>query len=216
MSVHPCPMPRCVDPRDPAKNAPLVTTPLCEPHRSRLNFQLLDVPSTYVRLDLALGSHGKASDVRVSRGKPEPPTPLNVGVRALQEDLVRLLLTAEDELRLALDLPSFVAGEVREGVALTAASEFLAVRLDRLLAEPTGILLAVDLDQLLGTIRRALGLAKLVHRLPAPCPSCELLTLRRDDGASFVRCVNDACNRSFSEDDYARLVLILASDRRSS
>jgi hypothetical protein len=69
--------------------------------------------------------------------------------------------------------------------------------------------------------RRARTLAQdwsLVHNLPAPCPYCWTLTLRRDDGASFVYCDHrhGGCGRRWVEADYQRLVLILASEAKES
>jgi predicted RNA-binding Zn-ribbon protein involved in translation (DUF1610 family) len=67
--------------------------------------------------------------------------------------------------------------------------------------------------------RRARTLAQdwpLVHKLPAPCPDCGTLTLRRDNGASFVYCDDrhDGCGRHWSEADYARLILILVTEAK--
>lgn len=56
----------------------------------------------------------------------------------------------------------------------------------------------------------------LIHKLPAPCPYCWTLTLRRDNGASFVYCDDrhGGCGRRWAEDDYRRLVLILVSEAK--
>lgn len=52
------------------------------------------------------------------------------------------------------------------------------------------------------------------HRLPAPCPTCDQQQLTRWDGADHVTC--GSCGRTWTEHDYARLVLVLASDRGTS
>jgi len=56
----------------------------------------------------------------------------------------------------------------------------------------------------------------LVHKLPAPCPYCWTLTLRRDNGASFVYCDHrhGGCGRRWTEQDYNRLVLILVTEAK--
>lgn len=56
----------------------------------------------------------------------------------------------------------------------------------------------------------------LVHKLPAPCPYCWTLTLRRDNGASFVYCDDHhgGCGRRWTEADYTRLVLILVTEAK--
>jgi hypothetical protein len=58
----------------------------------------------------------------------------------------------------------------------------------------------------------------LVHKLPAPCPYCWTLTLRRDNGARFVYCDqrHGGCDRRWTEDDYERLVLILVTDAKEA
>lgn len=58
----------------------------------------------------------------------------------------------------------------------------------------------------------------LIHKLPAWCPYCATLTLRRDNGASFVYCDDrhGGCGRRWTEGDYARLVLILVGEAKES
>lgn len=58
-------------------------------------------------------------------------------------------------------------------------------------------------------LRRATGNDDLVHRLPAPCPRCDLLTLIREDGEDRVKC--RFCHAEWQEHEYRRLVLVLAS-----
>ena len=60
--------------------------------------------------------------------------------------------------------------------------------------------------------RRALGLNTLVHRLPAPCPSCDMRTLIRVDGDDVVRC--RACHTSWAESEYRLLVRVLVEENR--
>jgi hypothetical protein len=56
----------------------------------------------------------------------------------------------------------------------------------------------------------------LVHKLPAPCPNCDLTSLRRDNGADFVYCDSKVggCGWRWTEQDYRRLVLILVTEAR--
>lgn len=60
-------------------------------------------------------------------------------------------------------------------------------------------------------LRRTTGQDRLVHRIKAPCPSCDQRTLTREDGAEKVTCANRDCNRVWTEDEYARLALVAAS-----
>ena len=69
--------------------------------------------------------------------------------------------------------------------------------------------------------RRARTLAQdwpLVHKLPAWCPYCLTLTLRRDNGAAFVYCCrrNGGCGRNWDEEAYPRLVYMLVSEAKES
>lgn len=70
-------------------------------------------------------------------------------------------------------------------------------------------------QQVLGLVRRAeraAGLDRLVHHLPVPCPTCDVRALVREDGADQVDC--GACGRVWTEDEYRRLVVVVASDYR--
>lgn len=69
---------------------------------------------------------------------------------------------------------------------------------------------ATEVDQKLTELRGVHGLTRLRHRLPAPCPSCELLAVYRDDGADWIEC--GGCGRLWSEAEWARLVTVLAGE----
>lgn len=69
---------------------------------------------------------------------------------------------------------------------------------------------AEELRETVATLRGVLGRADLRHRLPAPCPDCEMLTLYREDGAEYVEC--GSCHRLWSEDEYAWLVRIAVEE----
>ena len=58
----------------------------------------------------------------------------------------------------------------------------------------------------------------LVHKLPAPCPYCRTLTLRRDNGAKFVYCDDrdGGCDRRWPEEDYRRFVHVLITEAEAS
>jgi len=69
---------------------------------------------------------------------------------------------------------------------------------------------AVDIGQLHNQVTRVLGLTELVHRLPAACPTCDRKALTRHNGHDRVEC--GSCGRIWTEDEYRRLVGVLASD----
>ena len=69
---------------------------------------------------------------------------------------------------------------------------------------------ADELRSIRSTLRTTFGYGRYVDRLPAPCPDCDMMSLYRDDGASWVECGN--CGRLWSENEYQRLCVILAAD----
>lgn len=79
-------------------------------------------------------------------------------------------------------------------------------------ADRTGGDAARTIIALAGRCRVLLGMTRLVHRLPVPCPTCGVAALTREDGASEVRC--QSCGRAEPEERYARLAMILAEDMR--
>jgi hypothetical protein len=69
---------------------------------------------------------------------------------------------------------------------------------------------AADIHRLVRQLRAATGMGALVHRLAAPCPTCDLVELVREDGADYVECRN--CHRLWTEEEYRRLCIILAAE----
>lgn len=187
MSVHPCPVRGCRDPLDPAGNPPLVATPICDRDLGRLRLALLEAPATYVALAQHIGDTSSPSGgerVAVSKSRP---LPINAEVRALQETLCRLLADAEDALRLELGfIPRPRRG--REGPTIVGVVRFLEPRLEQALKVDTVLDAALDLLRLGADVRRVLGLTRLVHRLPTPCPDCGAFELTREDGDELVVC----------------------------
>jgi hypothetical protein len=73
---------------------------------------------------------------------------------------------------------------------------------------------ADELRGLVRTLRIITGTARLVVRLPTPCPDCDLLSLIRQDGADHVECTQ--CRRLWTEDEYRRLAVVLAETMREA
>lgn len=73
-----------------------------------------------------------------------------------------------------------------------------------------GLAAALRMLELHDRTRILAGRGELVHKLPAPCPRCERLTLVRPNGKDHVEC--EACKDRWAEDDYKRLCLVLSSD----
>lgn len=62
--------------------------------------------------------------------------------------------------------------------------------------------------RLVAEAERGTGTDPLVHRLPAPCPSCDTLALVREDGEDQVSC--RVCHNAWTEERYRLLVRVLA------
>jgi hypothetical protein len=185
-----------------------IDTTLCERHRRRAATSLAELPRYYVRLALAMVPGTSSAGDRIS-GSRTPPLPINVTARALQDDMVRVVRSTENDYRRHRAWSTARRRHLRESVALDAGVGFLCRHFDALIETSFGVDAALDVLRIVSASRTVLGLDRLVHRLPAPCPSCDSMALERESGADRVRCRN--CGREFTEDEYARLVLILAS-----
>lgn len=97
--------------------------------------------------------------------------------------------------------PEDVAGRIIDGGAI------VAVDLD-------GAQAGVEILDLAEAARRYLGHTRGKDRLPAVCPSleCGAAALVRWHGASEVTC--EQCGRTWPEEDYRRLVIVLAAEQR--
>lgn len=102
----------------------------------------------------------------------------------------------------------------RRGVRFAESCGWLADRVTPLLASDGGETAGLEFLALASRCQAALGTGRLVHRLPAPCPSCDLKALQREDGKDAVRCTS--CRREWSPVEYERLVLVLASESTTS
>lgn len=193
-----CPAGKCAE--------TITQPPLCGEHTRLVTVGLVELPSYYVQLALAMVPGSTVSE-RVSTSRTYG-LPINVTARMLQEDMCALVRDAERDYRRAKGW-SPTPRRGREGRALSLGVVFLARNLPDLLVMSWGVDVAVDILRLVRTSRHVLGLDRLIHKLPAPCPSCDLLTLEREDGANQVIC--RSCGNAYSEDEYVRLTLILTS-----
>lgn len=147
----------------------------------------------------------------VVSGSRTPPAPLSIGRASLADDLLRLYTTVEDHLRDQLGAQSAIRwvrmGDrtvaVRESAQWSRALAYVRAGWAALLVAEAGRLLAEQLMAMTISASRALGTDRLVHRLEAPCPSCNALSLRRFDGADRVEC--EMCGRTETEETYAWL-----------
>jgi hypothetical protein len=100
--------------------------------------------------------------------------------------------------------------------AVSRFVRFLLAQHDRACRLLFAVEYLTELHQLWATARTYAQDWPLIHKLPAPCPYCWTLTLRRDNGASFVYCDphHGGCGRRWTEPDYQRLVLILVTEAK--
>lgn len=203
MTIKPCPYPHCVGPDG---NAVLTAEGICASCRVKVERDLIGLAETYTRLHLALVPGRTSVDDKVS-GTKSPAPPLRLSMLVHSTMLVEILTTWETELRqhLALSLPERAT---RDGWRIQHAARFLTRRLDMACAVAPAS--AVDLCHGIAGARRLLGLTRLLHRLSAPCPDCDLLALVREDGAAYVRC--RACGATWSEDLYHSLARAAAAE----
>lgn len=206
-TVSPCPVPGC---RSDAGQPALTADAACGPCLVRLARAVAELPGLYVELTNALVRlPGGALDERVSYS-PSPPLPLRVHVHDLGAELGRF---AERLFAVAATRDRLVRrpGRARAGWTIQHASRAFAGRDARLLVTE-GV--AADLLGLVGRVRSTLGLTRLKHRLPAPCPDCDTLGLARFSGDDYVFC--EQCGAWWSEADYTRLTVVLAHEVRNA
>lgn len=207
------------------------TTPtantLCDGCGERVRRAHHHMPRAYVELETLLDHHTRAR-VKV-HGTPDPPIPPRLDILTLQADLDHHLSTWAPPIAHALGIgwDTHRMAAQRPGPRLARAAHLLALHTVLLLRlGPTPVT-----DWIGGPVTvtrtgtdaalRALHLHQRAHllttggsgdaRLPVPCPSCEGVLIRRN-GMDHVQCQN--CPRTWPEDHYRRLCLILAQDYR--
>jgi hypothetical protein len=204
--MHPCPVPRC---KGQDGNPVLVvdTEPTCGFHRLKIESAVNDFPRLYEMLGVNLEPGGiSANDELKVRTSKTAPIPLNLAARALQEDLLAITRRAVIGFHSRRGLRVDIRLRGREASVLGRQVNFVSRNLGDILNDEV----RVGLD-VLSTRRSAhnlLGLGLLIHTLPAPCPECDSMALRRKDGDSWVRC--HVCGLTFDEDAYGFLVRVLA------
>jgi hypothetical protein len=176
----------------------------------------------YADLEGRIPAGGGALTTRVS-GHRDPPTPIDLGVDALQRAIAFTLTVWEPPVREAAGLSRERTRGVRPGWAVASAAAVIAPRVALLSAlgplsgyqdgwdagpvERTGVDGIGALRRLHGRCRAVLGTTRLVHRLPGSCSGCGMEALSRVDGRDTVHC--GACARRWTYDDYRRYVGLL-------
>lgn len=201
MTVRRCPIGRC---RDAAGDPAWTEAGMCDSCAATGRHALEEIPALLVALTAALPA-GSNPYERVA-GSTDPAAPMSLDVYCLREDIRAGIIAWELEARDVLQLSAAKPAARR----LSAAMTTLAAQYDRLAGTDTGAALVRWLLRQRSAAYRMLRWTTLVHRLPAPCPNCDLLDLVRHDGDDRVRC--RSCGASWDEAAYERLVLVLAAE----
>lgn len=208
---------------------------LCMACTAQVTRAIEELPEDYTDLMVHVGRGDTAGGEKVA-GSRDLPVPISVGVHDLAAAIVTEAATWAELVaeRLNVDWDSDAMDHhARPGFVLNRATRILTTSVSVLLAlQPTdvpewadngwyynfgtrdGIDGATTMLELHQRARAALGKTKLTHRLPAPCPSCDHLTLVRQNGADHVDCQH--CHRTWTEQDYQRLTIVLANDYQES
>jgi hypothetical protein len=208
---------------DPTHDRAEPAAALCGPCLDAASRDLMALPRDFADLEALLpASTAGALRTRVS-GSGEAPSPLNLGVDALQRAIHAAVTAWEPAVREAARLAPERTRGVRDGWAVAAAVDVMAPRtalISTLAAQwclqdgvETGPVFRDGCEALRafrglhGQARAILGVRRLVHRLPGECSRCGLEALRRPDGSESVFCAG--CGQRWTWDDYRRYVSLI-------
>jgi hypothetical protein len=220
MTTQPEPDPPAPDNPCPAHPTQPGAPTWCRPCADRITTALNTIPTLAAELALrgvadegrlaASGEAGRATRQKIA-GSPSGSPAWDAA-----DELIEWAWRTEDQLRAHLSHSCAVrAVRLHGGAAvrvlnLGASIRYLREWVSALLAAPFAETVGREVLDLARRAERANGFDRLVHHLPVPCPTCDTRALTREDGSDQVEC--RACSRVWPEQDYRRLVLILASD----
>lgn len=202
---------------------------LCRSCTSTVEQAIREMPMDYVELETLIGRHGSAELAEQVTVTAELKVPINLTIESIQvaicnETQLWVELVAE---QMGMTWDTQDAARSRPGVTLQRACKILTNTVPTLLTLPDqdirwsltsdweqrdGLAGGLELLWLHDLVRSVAGRSALVHKLPAPCPKCDRVALIRPNGSSTVQC--EFCHELWSEKDYERLCLVLASDQR--
>lgn len=178
--------------------------------RGRRSVELLRV--RYVELSRALVPGQSAQGDKIASPAKGSRAPLSAAALDAQQSIAALLYGAQTSVRASLGLSESKRDGSRESVVVDRSATLLLAQWERIAELPLVVPLVERLLRTRAHVDRVLGLDRLVHRLPAPCPTCDLLTLGRHDGDSYVRCLH--CGSSWTEAEYRHLVRVLVDEQQ--
>lgn len=207
---------RCLDPKcddGPTEGDPMPRfaddgSNLCRRCGTLLQQRLAELPARRDALRATLGGLRASVKGENRPTKGTPPVPLNL---AAHDHLTEMHATVVSWVRLVTEERS-LRGPDRDD--LNVLSSWLLSQLDWLLDHPAAGDLAEEIRDLSRVADALARTREQWHRLPVKCPRCDAQEIGRWDGADHVACTS--CGETWHEDDYARLVLILATDQGTS
>jgi hypothetical protein len=196
LSITTCPVPKCGT-KDVDGNPVLINTPVCDRCAAKVRTVLVTAESIHRDAGQALAPAASGADSeRVSTGETIR-LPINGEALALQQDIVRVLAYAAEDLLELATVPRLAGEHLRLSLAATALLE----RLDEALALPGFAADVVDLGR---RANRLLGTTAPPVKLHAPCSVCGCLALTREAGTEDVEC--RACGSLYDPHAYNHLV----------
>lgn len=207
---------RCIDlacadgPRDdPALPQPRWATAglLCSRCGALLEQRLAEIPARHTLLRSVLGGMQAAPPDGSRPTKGNPPTPLNIDAH----DHLDLLHQVVASWACQIAQQRQLRGPDRRDVQHLAP--WLVSQIDWIVEQDWVGDLAEELRDLSNLADTLTRWRRGWHPLPAPCPGCDQHALGRWDGDDHVSCAE--CGERWAEDDYRRLVTVLANDARS-
>lgn len=104
----------------------------CHADRDRIQACLGELPGRYRQLEDRIGDKGRADGMRVSGGNAAPGQPYSLGIDAFQRQIVDVVLSWDERVRVPAELADLTAESV--DAAVRAACGMLAAHIDALLS----------------------------------------------------------------------------------
>lgn len=173
--------------------------------RGRRSVQVLSGRWLELRERLVPGAVGLSQ--RLARATPAARAPVSASMFDAMESVEAVYKTADYAMREALVLPMRSYVNMRAGLAIGQCQKGLLAQWDRMMVTEIAGPVIRHLLVVRLRVEHMLGHTPLIHKLPAPCPTCDNLTLCRYSGDELVRCLT--CGSSWPEDSYRHLVKVL-------
>lgn len=185
---------RCVDPQfiqdgpRTVRRPALTPRAFCDSCRDEIGVCIEETPKRWVQLHGKIGEQGTFAGDPVS-GTQSPPVPLSLNVDAFLREMVAVLVSWEERVRVVAGLTVLDTGLARrrrDGRAVAQACRILAAHLDALLAlRPEPMMRVLDLKSAatlpagtIGVVRPVAGYAEVMRDMSGEDAGLELLWLR--------------------------------------